>query len=179
MHELFEHERRKPGARGSLITLTDGQQWLLANPTYHPGAEGLTQPPVDEPLDRIFESAVLNENLALSDLWEVAGKLLKANYELSSEEVSHLIGLFTEPEGRAFARDVVGALFGSDRGEKTFTRWVRTSLIANGLSQAEIHAEDLMDVLAILVATNRTIPLSRFADACRQADERARLETLI
>jgi hypothetical protein len=52
-------------------------------------------------------------------------------------------------------------------------------LIANGLSLVEIQARDLANVLAILTATNRTIPLSAFADACQAADARTRLESLI
>ena len=64
-------------------------------------------------------------------------------------------------------------------GITAVTRWVRASLLANGLVGVRIHARDLSNVLAVLVATKRSIPLSRFADACRVADERARLEVLI
>ena len=52
---------------------------------------------------------------------------------------------------------------GRASAEKTYTAWVRASLIANGLSQARVSAGDLVNVLAILVATNRTIPLPKFA----------------
>ena len=159
--------------------LADGQYWLLAGPTYRPRAEGLTRPMVDRPLDRIFECAVLNEGLSLSDLWEAARGLLKANYELSDDEVAQLLSLSPGPESRALAGHVLDALFGADLAGKTYTAWVRASLTANGLGLSEIPARDLVNVLAILVATNRTIPLSRFADACRLLDERARLETLI
>lgn len=179
MNELHEHERRKPGAYGSPVTLADGRPWLLAIPTFRPGVEGLTRPVVDQPLDRIFASAVLEEDLSLTDVWEAARNLLKQNYDISDEEIATLIGVFTEAEGRSLAKEILGILFGTDRRERTFTRWVRASLIANGLSHAEISSEDLMDVLAVLTSTNRTISLTKFIDACRRADERARLEALI
>jgi hypothetical protein len=152
---------------------------LFARPTYRPGAAGLTVPPIDGPLDRLFERSVSNEGLALSDLWEIARELLKANYELSDEEVCRLLEVAPGPESRRLAIDVLDAVGGSDTAMKTYTTWVRASLLANGLAGTEIPAEDLANVLAILVATNRTTPLSRFSDACRLMDERARLETLI
>ena len=49
----------------------------------------------------------------------------------------------------------------------------------NGIGSQEIPARDILDVMAILVATNRTVPLSKFADACRELDETARLDILI
>ena len=179
MNELHEHERRKPGASGSPVKLADGRPWLLAIPTFRPDVEGLTRPRVDQPLDRIFASAVLDEDLSLKDVWEAARSLLKHNYDISDEEIATLIGVFTEAEGRSLAKEILGILFGTERRERTFTHWVRASLIANGLTDAEISSEDLMDVLAVLVSTNRTISLTKFIDACRLADERARLEALI
>ena len=179
MSELTEHERRKPGAEGTVVTLTDGRPWLLANPTFRPGERGLTRPQVDRPLERIFESVVLGERLSPVDVLEVARGLLKANYDVSDEEAAQLLSFFQGEESRALAGRVLDALFGSDLAEKSYTSWVRASLFANGLNESEIPARDLVNVLAILIATDRTIPLSKFADACLRLDERARLETLI
>jgi hypothetical protein len=177
--EPLEYERRKPGAKGTPVILGDGQPWLLANPTYRPRADGLTRPLVDRPFDRVFESSVFNEGLSLCDLWEVARELLRANYDLTDAELARLLSVSPGAESRALATEVLDALFGFDSAERSYTAWVRSSLIANGLDRTDIAARDLLSVLAILVATNRTIPLSRFADACRLQDERARLETLI
>ena len=179
MSEPIERERRKPGATGSPVTLADGQPWLLANPTYRPRPEGLTQPLVDQTLDRIFECAVLGDRLSLCDLWAAARRLLEPNYELSGAEMARLLSVSEGPESRALAGHLLDALFTPDAAEKTYTAWVRASLLANGLGREDLPARDLVNVLAILVATNRTIPLSKFADACRLLDERARLETLI
>jgi hypothetical protein len=174
-----EQERRRAGAQGAPVRLADGQHWLLASPTFRPRPEGLTQPQIDCSLDRIFDSAVLGDGLDLGDLWGVARELLRANYDLTDDEIAGLLSVAPGPESRTLAAGVVQALFGPDQGEKSYSRWVRASLIAGGLAGEEIPARDLPNVLAILVATNRTIPLSRFADACRLADERARLEALI
>jgi hypothetical protein len=176
---LVEYQRRKPGASGTPVTLADGHRWLLANPTYRPRPEGLTQPLVDQPVDAIFECSVLNTSLPFSGICELARRLLKANYELTDDEVSQLLSVPAGAESGALAEGILTAVFGADQGEKTYTSWVRASLLAGGLSDVEISARDLAHVLAILVATNRTIPLSAFADACRLADTRARLETLI
>jgi hypothetical protein len=161
------------------VTLADGQSWLFARPTYRPDAEALSRPPIDQALDRIFERVVSNQGLSLGDLWEVARELLRANYDLSEHELARLLSVAPGFESRRLAADVLDAVGGTEAGEKTYTAWVRASLLANGLGAADVPARDLANVLAILVATNRTIPLSRFADACRLLDERARLEALI
>jgi len=179
MPDPVEHERRKSGAYGTVVILADGKPWLLANPVYRPGKQGLTEPRVDVSLDRIFESSVLNEGLAQTDVWEAARALLNANYDLTDQETFQLLSVAPGSESRTLAAGTLDALFGARSDGKTFTAWVRASLIANRLNQEEIPAQDLLNVLAVLVATGRTIPLSRFADACRLIDERARLETLI
>ena len=177
--ETLEPQRRRPGASGNPVTLADGHVWLFAHPEYRPRSEGLTRPLIDGPLDRIFDHAVRNEGLPLCDLWEVARGLLGANYDLSDEELNTLLSVSPGFEGRRLAIDVLNAAAGTDSGEKGYIAWVRASLLANGLGGSDVPARDLGNVLAILVATNRTIPLSKFADACRLVDEQARLETLI
>ena len=179
MPELTEQDRRKARAKGTPVTLADGQPWLLANPTYQPGPGSLTRPGVDQTLDRIFDCTVLGERLPVEDLLKVARELLKANYDLSDEEISRILNVDAGDELQTLAARVLDALFGADHAEKTYSAWVRASLIANGLSRSEIPARDLVNVLAVLVATNRTMPLSKFADVCRLVDEQARLEVLI
>jgi hypothetical protein len=122
---------------------------------------------------------LLDEVLDWTDLWAAARELLRANYDLSDGEIARLLDIAPGPDGQALATDLVHALFGPSRSDKTYSRWVRASLLANGIGNTEVSADDLSHVLAILVATNRTVPLSKFADACRLLDERARLEALI
>jgi hypothetical protein len=51
--------------------------------------------------------------------------------------------------------------------------------LANGVVPATVRPGDLANVLAILVATRRTIPAPQFIDASRAAEEQSSLETLI
>jgi hypothetical protein len=176
----LEPLRRKPSAQGRGVRLADGQLWMLAVPTYRGAGPGaLTRPCVDQPLDRIFEDTVLDGGMDWRDLWAAARALLLANYALADDELTLLLSVAPGPEARALAAEVAGIIFGPGPGEKTYTQWVRASLLANGLGGVEIPSADLLNVLAVLVATGRTLPLSKFADACLQQDERARLESLV
>ena len=102
-----------------------------------------------------------------------------ANYVLSNEEVENLLEFAPGSDSRQFFESVISALFGASERVKSYTQWIRASLLASGIGIQEIPATDILDVMAILVATNRTVALSKFADACRELDEMARLEVLI
>ena len=179
MRDPIEHERRRPGARGSLVRLADGEFWLLAEPAFRPGAGGLTSPNVDEALDRFYEQIVLGDDVSLADVQAVARTLLLANYELSVDEVADLLEVEPGLEAEGLARAVLESLFGPDDRTRGYVDWVRASLLANGLSASEIPASAIHDVLTILMATNRTVPPSRFVDACRAALDRDSLERLV
>ena len=180
MPDLSEYERRKPGAEGRWSSLADGQHWLLANPTYQACRDVLTEPKVDQPLDRLFESRRASRSRRRSATsGKSARSLLKANYDLSDHELAELLSVAPGAESQRLAAAVFEALFGPDQAGRTYGDWVRASLQANGLGSTEIPTRDLSNVLAILVATNRTVPLTRFAEACREVDERANLEALI
>jgi hypothetical protein len=179
MRELLEHQRRKPGARGRLVKLADGQLWLLAEPSFHPGPDGLTIPDVDREIDRFHEQIVLGDDLALVDLLGVARTLLLANYELVDDEVAELLEVEPGEEAETLAKVVLESLFGPDQRICGYIDWVRASLLSNGLAATSIPASALPDVLNILIATNRTIAPSRFIDACRAARERDSLERLV
>jgi hypothetical protein len=179
MPELSESRRRKPGARGTPVRLADGQHWLLANPTYRASRDALTDPDVDQPLDKLFEGLVLDEPASIDDIAQVAWALLRANYDLDNNELAALLDVAPGAEARRLASAVFEALFGPDQAARSYGDWVRASLLANGLGSVEIPTRDLSNVLAVLVATNRTIPLARFADACHEINEQANLESLI
>lgn len=181
MREPIENQRRKPGARGSLVKLSDGQPWLLAEPLFRPTPAGLTIPDVDLAIDRFYEQIILGERVGLADIFEVARKLLLANYELSDDEVNTLLGVdgSLEVEAEPLARAVLEALFGPDQRVRGYVDWVRASLLANGLAATEIPSSAINDVLTILMATNRTVPPAQFVDACRAALDRESLEDLV
>jgi len=169
MRDLNEHRRRRAGARGSPVRLADGEPWLLAEPAFRPSPEGLTRPDVDAAIDRFYERIIL----------AVARTLLRANYELTDAEAADLVAVDAGPEAEALARAVLESLFGPDGRLRGYVDWVRASLLANGLSGTAIPASAINDVLAILMATNRTVPPAQFVDACRAALERDAREILV
>jgi hypothetical protein len=179
MPEFLESERRRPDARGRLVRLADGEPWLLAEPLFRPTSTGLTTPDVDEEIDRFHDQIILGENVSLADVLAVARTLLLANYELSNEEVADLIEVEDGPEAETLAKVVLESLFGPDQRVRTYSHWVRASLLANGLALSEIPASAINDVLTILMATNRTVTPTRFVDACRAAQDRDSLESLV
>jgi hypothetical protein len=179
MNDPIEHQRRKPGARGGLVRLADGRHWLLAEPAFRPGPDGLTHPDVDEALDRFYEQIVLGDDVSLADVQGVARKLLLANYALSDLEVADLLEVEPGAEAEALARAVLEMLFGPDHRVRGYGDWVRASLLANGLAPSEIPGSAINDVLTILMATNRTVPPAQFVDACRAALDRDSLERLV
>ena len=177
--ELAEASRRKPGADGIPVRLADGASWIMAVPRYRADGGPLTDPDVDGEIDRLFERSALSGEVALVDVWSAARTLLLANYDLTDGEFDELAS-FTPGRGcLAFAATVVEALFGPPQAARTYSDWARASLLANGIVQATIRPGDLANVMAILVATKRTIPASQFIDASRAAEERASLENLI
>jgi hypothetical protein len=178
MTEFSEHQRRKPGARGRLVRLSDGHDWLLAEPTFRPTPTGLTSPDVDAELDLFYEQIILADNIPLVDVMAAARTLLLANYELSENEVAELLEVEASDEAETLAGIVLESLFGPDQKVRGYVDWVRASLLANGLAIASIPASAINDVLSILMATNRTVPPSQFVDACRAARDRDSLERL-
>lgn len=179
MRELVEHERRKPDARGRIVRLADGQPWILAEPSFRPTMSGLTTPDVDREIDRFHEQIVLGDDVSLTDILSVARMLLLTNYDLTKYEVAALLEVAEGPEAEALAKVVLESLFGPDQRTRGYSDWVRASLLANGLTQSEIPASAMNDVLSILITTNRTIPPSQFVDVCRAASDRDSLERLV
>ncbi len=179
MRDPSEHQRRKPGARGSLVRLADGQPWLLAEPSFRPTPGPLTEPDLDAAIDRFHEQIILGDDVRLDDLFAAARVLLLANYDLTDAEAATLLEVEAGPEAEALARAVLESLFGPERHAKGYVDWIKASLLANGLSTSAIPASALNDVLTILMATNRTIPPAQFVDACRAARDRDTLEHLL
>ena len=179
MRDLTEPTRRRPGARGVVAILADGQPWLLAEPTFRPKAGALTTPDIDTLLDRFYERIILGEDLPLDDLLAVARILLLANYDLSDAEANHLLDIDAGAEAEALAQVVSEALFGPEQRVRNYTDWVRASLLCNGLTTAEIPASAVNDVLTLLLASGRTVPPAQFIAACRLAQDRELRERLI
>lgn len=177
-YEFAEPARRKPGASGLPVLLADGSQWLLAVPRYRSTGTTLTVPNVDCELAGLFDGSALSGEVALTDVWSAARTLLFANYDLTDNEFSELVCLDSDDE-TSFVASVIEALFGPGNSARTYTDWIRASLLANGIVPATVGPRDLANVLSILVATKRTIPASQFIDASRAAEQQSALECLV
>ncbi|WZO98176.1 hypothetical protein EP7_005232 [Isosphaeraceae bacterium EP7] len=176
---LSEAGRRLPKARGTPVLLADGGEWMLARPRLMGDRGSLSEPDVDDALDRIFDGLVLGEPIDPRTIRVAARSLLRPNYDLSEAEAESLVAVPPGPPMRALAATLVESLFGARPGVASFTGWARASLQANGLGGVSIDAGDLSPLLAVLSATGRTIPLADFADVCRDAEERIHLESLV
>jgi hypothetical protein len=159
--------------------LADGATWLLAVPRYRADGGPLTDPDVDGEIDRLFERSALTGEVALVDVWSAAHSLLLANYDLTDGEFDDLVHFTPGRQCLAFATTVLETLFGPPQAARSYIDWARASLLANGIVPATIRPGDLANVLAILVATRRTIPAAQFIHASRAAEEQASLESLI
>lgn len=175
----LEADRRRASADGQPFRLADGQEWLFATPRYQPASPGLVHPAIAPLIDRIFADSILRRSIQVADVEAAAIALLRENYDLSSREIASLLAFESEDDWQRLCQHVVALLFGSDDRPRSYTDWVRQSLLANGLAAVDLESRDVMGVLSILVATNRTSPLTQFVDVCRIAEEEQELDQVI
>lgn len=168
--------RIRPDPTGTtVVTLADGNPWLLAD-----GGLGNILDPVR---DRLFEGARLNGQVTMGDVFEAAGELLLANYELDRAEIASLVmGLGLGEEDRktlheGLTKDVMAAMFGAEGG-CGYTEWATASLYAAGIHPASVPTPARNSVLSILVKTRRTIPVDEFVTALAQANAFSELRAL-
>jgi hypothetical protein len=179
MKSLEESTRRKPGAAGVPIRLSDGHEWLFAIPQFCLNRKSLTTPAIDLELDELFESSTLEGNVSLRSIFSACRLLLLENYLLTDLEIANLLSLASADEAKNLADATMGILFGVQARERSYSDWIRTSLLANGIGMVAITSDQVSDVMNLLVATKRTIPAQQFINACAVAAENSVLESLV
>jgi hypothetical protein len=167
--ELTPDARAKKGAYGTPIVLADGNAWLLADGGLLNDLDGLR--------DEIDDSARLVGTVPMLTIYEAAAQLLDANYLLSRLD---LWSLLSRPEDEAEAKVVdqriADAVFLALYGEKpeasrtladrrTYTQWVASALLANGIDPTGIPTSLLPHVLEHLEATRRCVPREQFIES--------------
>jgi hypothetical protein len=162
-------ERLREGATGIEVTMGDGRTWLLA----HCGlAKGLTAV-----RDRMFDSLIVYDEASGEDILEGCFYALRINYNLTDEEFAALVNA-TDPA--TIFDGVIEAVLPTACGDdRTYTGWARASLLANGIKPIDVPAGDMRNVLDMLVATNRTLPLNKFVESARHAAARATIRGMI
>lgn len=96
-----------------------------------------------------------------ADLLHEAGQLLlMVNYDLQADEAFFLV----RAAGLDSLRDALeeALLAYSDNREVGYHHWMRSSLLANGLSPEAIDDSDLPHVLSQLLMTGRAVPPDKF-----------------
>lgn len=149
---------------GVPVVLGDGRTWLLA-------WAGVARV-LDAARDRMDDAARLRGQVEMSDVYDVAHLLLRANYELSGAEAA---GLLLEAGRDALATAAMAALFGEPKPRRTFTKWMMSSLYAAGLDPERIPPEWIPHVLDQLVSTGRAVPVGDYIDSAVAAPKLAAL----
>lgn len=174
-----ERDRRKARVEGTPIRLSNGEDWVIAYPQISIKTSALSQPNIDEVIDRIYDSVVLDQTVALTDAWIAARVLLLENYYLDDEELGDLLSVADGSESIEFVHSLIACLLGDSAKPSSYIEWVRATLIANGIGADSFSMKDLPAVLSILVATNRAISPFQSIDAHLAMSERNALEGLV
>lgn len=146
--------RQREGASGTPVVLGDGETWLLAD-------GGLCNA-LDTLRDRLFDDSQLAEKVTFIDIADAAFYLASANYELEADEGSSLI---LGADRKILTDAVMIALFGPDDPQRTYTNWVASSFMANGIDPASVPVHLRALVLDQLVALKRAVPAGQFIDS--------------
>lgn len=149
--------------QGHGVTLSDGKEWIL--PT------AITAAALTEIRDRLYDEIAYSGSVPVLEIKAAAWILLRSHHGLSQEQAAELLAL---PETRELTQAVCQALIDGPP-TRTYTNWVRSALLANGLDPTRIPANDVPHVLAQLVATGRAAPADEFVTSAAYERKRARL----
>lgn len=157
--------RRSPDIRGRSLNLPNGQTWLVAD-------TGIS-PLVTEIRDRLHVDRTLKGQVPLADLKTVGLLGLLHNYDLTEEEASRIVLACDRTE---LAETVGESLFSATAPfRRTYTLWIETGLLANGLKPWEIPEGRLAGVVLQLVRTGRMLPIEEFVEVDEAVAAKARL----
>jgi hypothetical protein len=175
---MDELSLRRPGmnvATSVMVTLGDARQWLLPKPWLEvwptapvTGADKLIY---DDALESLIEAVKEAEG---DDLYSagagLAAYMLGFNYSLDDSQLSTILEFREEVP---WLNEVMSTAVGVG-GSKSFSRWRRLSLMAQGTLPDLILLEDANDLVGFIEFSKRTIPRSRWAEesiAAGQADQ--------
>lgn len=126
----------------------------------------------DQIRDRMYESIAGRGTVARADIVICAHSLLCLQYDLSEEEVHALLGPVDPTD---LTEAVLACLMGEDDPLRSYSNWVRTSLIINNLDPDKIHPTELPVVMFQLEALGRIVPLQSFSHIEIRKNKIARL----
>jgi hypothetical protein len=143
-----------------------GQTWKLAR-------LGLAKS-ITKERDSIYEESTLTGKVSMRDIRACAWYMLEANYKIEPEQA---ILIIKDADQEDLVDATVAAAFVDrySQNEETYTNWVRSALLTNGIDPAKISNADVPHVLRQLVATNRAMPITEFCAADRHVQMKAEL----
>lgn len=160
---LTPEERQRTPFEGLPVTML-GAPWKLP--------EAYLMAALDRPRDRLYDNSTWDGKVDYADVMESAFVLLSAAYSLTAEETVALLRSADEDE---LTNAVLVVLFGLAEPHRTYTDWMRTALVSNGIDPATIPAALVPGVLRHLVVTGRAEPADTYVTVLVAAGRRARL----
>jgi hypothetical protein len=158
---LTPEDRARNGADGTAVLLGDNQHWLIPSSVHATFLNGHR--------DRMYEQMLSRGSVAMTDIHAVAWTLLNVNYALTPEEAFTLI---RSTDNSALTDAVCNSLLGEDDPVRSYSNWVRSSLLCNGIKPEDISPADLPHVLHQLVNTSRAQPIEEYTHIARALEKR-------
>lgn len=158
--EPEERARRSP-TRGVALR-SHGRDWLLASRPFAPELARVR--------DRLFDEATAERKVDPVLLYNAAGALLVENYDLTAREAGIVVG---GADPKALVDAVADALLGPADLPASWSDWVLSALVANGIDPAAVPHALLPYVLRQLVATGRAVPADRFVHSLEHVRKKA------
>jgi hypothetical protein len=168
----LEFSKRRPTwtPEGFPLWLDDGEPWILPR--------GRWDWPVLDPFrDAIFDMWVLRgaSRLHESVMPEVAlaaGLLLRANYDLTSDEAAQAIRPVPKDQ---LIYAVVNCILTPEPEKIGYSEWVRSGLLANGLKVEDIPISQIENVISHLTCSGRMAPKREFISSVAAQEQLAAL----
>ena len=154
----------KPDATGLPYEIA-GHTWLL--PDFVPTFAAVW--------DAIFDQNALSGQYDPGDLRACAVRLILTNYTITPDDAVDIVWACDLSE---LVPPVETALFGPEKVHRTWSSWVESSLIANGLDPSRIPASAVRDVLEQLVHTGRAVPAEKWVSSAEYRAFRSSLDEI-
>lgn len=149
---LTPQARLRRGIPGLPVQLADGSRWVLPYAVYARAYDTIR--------DRMYESIAGRGTVATADVMISAYSLLALQYDLSEEEAAALL---KGANPKDLMETVLACLMGEEDPVRSYSNWVRSGLLSNGLKLEEIPPQELPTVIFQLVHTGRMVPLADFS----------------
>jgi len=132
----------------------DGQDWMIARC-------GLVST-LDDVREALFKEHMRGRgSYSLGNLMVVVFFGLRVNYDLAREEINALMQVTDFSE---IVDKVIEAILPTEAKDRSFTDWMKASLILNGIQPDSVHRDQLPHVIDMLQRLGKTVPYRDYTD---------------